>query len=159
MWQPGWEGSLGENSTYIHMSESRHCPPETMTALLVGWCLVIKLCLTLLQPHGLQPTRLLCPWEFLQYKIKRFFFNQTLISRRSNGKAVFLLQHILIRQSSPFWFKDQVRLVDCLNLASLPFSVLRSSKEVSRNHGPISHSQFSADCFSNSVLHPTCLLL
>ena len=27
--------------------------------------LVAKLCLTLQQPHGLQPTRLLCPWDFL----------------------------------------------------------------------------------------------
>ena len=27
-------------------------------------CLVAKSCLTLLQPHGLQPARLLCPWDF-----------------------------------------------------------------------------------------------
>ena len=27
-------------------------------------CLVGKLCLTLLRPHGLYPTRLLCPWDF-----------------------------------------------------------------------------------------------
>ena len=27
-------------------------------------CLVAKLCLTLVQPHGLQPVRLLCPWDF-----------------------------------------------------------------------------------------------
>ena len=26
--------------------------------------LVTQLCLTLLQPHGLKPTRLLCPWNF-----------------------------------------------------------------------------------------------
>ena len=33
----------------------------------VSWCccLVSKLCPTLLQPHGLQPARLLCPWDFL----------------------------------------------------------------------------------------------
>ena len=28
------------------------------------YCLVTKLCLTLLQPHGLQPARLVCPWNF-----------------------------------------------------------------------------------------------
>ena len=28
------------------------------------YCLVATSCLTLLQPHGLQPTRLLCPWDF-----------------------------------------------------------------------------------------------
>ena len=28
------------------------------------YCLVTKLCLTLLRPHGLQPTSLLCPWGF-----------------------------------------------------------------------------------------------
>ena len=27
-------------------------------------CLVAKLCPTLLQPHGLYPARLLCPWDF-----------------------------------------------------------------------------------------------
>ena len=27
-------------------------------------CLVTKSCPTLLYPHGLQPTRLLCPWDF-----------------------------------------------------------------------------------------------
>ena len=27
-------------------------------------CLVVKFCRTLLWPHGLQPTRLLCPWDF-----------------------------------------------------------------------------------------------
>ena len=27
-------------------------------------CLVAQPCLTLLQPHGLQPARLLCPWYF-----------------------------------------------------------------------------------------------
>ena len=27
-------------------------------------CSVCKSCLTLLQPHGLEPTRLLCPWDF-----------------------------------------------------------------------------------------------
>ena len=27
-------------------------------------CVVAKLCPTLLQPHGLQPTRLFCPWGF-----------------------------------------------------------------------------------------------
>ena len=28
------------------------------------YCLVAKLCPTLLRPHGLQPTSLLCPWDF-----------------------------------------------------------------------------------------------
>ena len=32
--------------------------------LFVCWCLVTKSCPALLQPHGLQPTRLLCPWDF-----------------------------------------------------------------------------------------------
>ena len=27
-------------------------------------CLVTQLCLLLLRPHGLYPTRLLCPWQF-----------------------------------------------------------------------------------------------
>ena len=29
-----------------------------------GYCLVARSCLALSRPHGLQPTRLLCPWDF-----------------------------------------------------------------------------------------------
>ena len=32
--------------------------------LVDGMCLVAKSCLTLMQPHGLYPSRLLCPWGF-----------------------------------------------------------------------------------------------
>ena len=32
--------------------------------LLCCCCLVTQLCLTLLRPHGLQPTRILCSWDF-----------------------------------------------------------------------------------------------
>ena len=32
--------------------------------IYVCYCLVTKFCLTHLRPHGLQLTRLLCPWEF-----------------------------------------------------------------------------------------------
>ena len=38
---------------------------ETNTTLLKQLhCLVAKSCLTFLRPHGLQSTRLLCPWDF-----------------------------------------------------------------------------------------------
>ena len=36
-WQPGREGSLGRMDTCICMAESLHCPPETITALLIGY--------------------------------------------------------------------------------------------------------------------------
>ena len=35
MWQPGWEGSLGEMDTC--MAESIHCSPETITTLLISY--------------------------------------------------------------------------------------------------------------------------
>ena len=35
-----------------------------MKTLNLGSCSVAQLCLTLLQPHGLERTRLLCPWDF-----------------------------------------------------------------------------------------------
>ena len=35
MWQPGWEGCLGENG-YMYMDESLCCPSETVTTLLDG---------------------------------------------------------------------------------------------------------------------------
>ena len=37
MWQPEWEGSLGENGyMYIYMAESFHCSPEAITILLMA---------------------------------------------------------------------------------------------------------------------------
>ena len=35
MWQPGWEGSLGENGYCICMAESLCHPPEMITTLLI----------------------------------------------------------------------------------------------------------------------------
>ena len=34
MWQPGWEGSLGENGYIICMAESLCCSPVIITFLL-----------------------------------------------------------------------------------------------------------------------------
>ena len=37
-WQPGWEGSLGENGYMcIYMAESLHCLPETIITLLIQY--------------------------------------------------------------------------------------------------------------------------
>ena len=47
--------------TFIHT----HTHTHTHTHIYIyECCLVAKLCPTLLQPHGLQPTRLPCPWDF-----------------------------------------------------------------------------------------------
>ena len=54
MWQPGWEGSLGENGTCMCVSESLCCSPETFTTLLIVYVCVQSLgCARLLRPHGL----------------------------------------------------------------------------------------------------------
>ena len=38
MWQPGWEGSLGENGhVYMYMAESLHYSPETTATLLISY--------------------------------------------------------------------------------------------------------------------------
>ena len=37
---------------------------DSMLWSVLCCCLVTKSCLTLLQPHGLSPTTLLCPWNF-----------------------------------------------------------------------------------------------
>ena len=40
MWQPGWEGSLGQNGyMYICVAESLGCSPKTIT-LLIGYLLL-----------------------------------------------------------------------------------------------------------------------
>ena len=55
-WQPGWEGSLGENG-YVYMSGwVPFCPPETITALLISCvCLVAQSCLTLCKAMDCSP--------------------------------------------------------------------------------------------------------
>ena len=37
---------------------------ERILLVTICCCLVAKLCQTLLKPHGLQPARILCPWDF-----------------------------------------------------------------------------------------------
>ena len=49
-------------------------------------CLVTKPCPTLLQPHGLQPARLLCPWDFS--------------GKNTRVYCHFLLQGIVLTQGS-----------------------------------------------------------
>ena len=66
MWQPGWEEFRGRMDTCTRMAESLHCSPEAITTLLIG-----HMCVCVnhsdmsysLQSHGLQPTRLLYPWN------------------------------------------------------------------------------------------------
>ena len=41
MWQPGWEGTLGENDTCICITESLRCSPETTTTLSIS-CTTIQ---------------------------------------------------------------------------------------------------------------------
>ena len=51
---------------------SSYIPHIIFSLLYIFWCcfvssdccLVTRLCLTLLRPHGLEPARLLCPWDF-----------------------------------------------------------------------------------------------
>ena len=40
------------------------CASVSILPLCICCCTFVKLCLTLLQPHGLQPFRLLCPCNF-----------------------------------------------------------------------------------------------
>ena len=52
-------------NAHIHLVCLKSDPDGNSTTLgIICCCLVAKSCLTLLQPHGSQPTRLLCPWDF-----------------------------------------------------------------------------------------------
>ena len=51
------------------------------------YCSVTKSCLTLLWPHWLEPTRLLCPWDFQGKNTGvdcHFFFQEIFLSQGSN---------------------------------------------------------------------------
>ena len=52
MWQPGQEGSLGENDPCVRMAESLCYLPETTTTLLINYAVVVQSlsCPTLCNP-------------------------------------------------------------------------------------------------------------
>ena len=47
----------------ITQNSGKYCNENTYKSSCCC-CLVVKSCLTFLQPHGLQPARFLCPWDF-----------------------------------------------------------------------------------------------
>jgi len=56
----------GRMDSYIHMAETVCCPPEIITALLIGYAAVLLSCFShvrLFVIQWLQPARLLCPWD------------------------------------------------------------------------------------------------
>ena len=65
-----YHGVLKTNAvTYRWETQPRHWGGtggcyKVLLGQVLCYCLVTKLCLTLLQPQGLEPTRLLCPWDF-----------------------------------------------------------------------------------------------
>ena len=48
----------------VILSEVRQTVRQISNYIAFCCCLLAKLCLTLLQPHGLQTSRILCPWDF-----------------------------------------------------------------------------------------------
>ena len=62
-------GLWGRTGTGICMAKSLHCSPETTTTLLIGYQFSsVQFSHSVVsdssRPHGLQPTRLLHPWDF-----------------------------------------------------------------------------------------------
>ena len=53
-----WRGSHFPISKFLERVKETSFPPPCCC------CLVTKSCPTLLRPHGLQPSRFLCPWDF-----------------------------------------------------------------------------------------------
>ena len=66
MWQLGWEGVWGAMNTCTCMAESLYCPPKTIKTLLISYAPVLSSSVMSdsLPTHGLQPTRVFCPWGF-----------------------------------------------------------------------------------------------
>ena len=69
-------------------AQCQSCEFVLAGAFVVVWA--SESCLTLLWPRGLQPTRLLCPWDFP--------------SRNTGVCCHFLLQGIFLTQESNLWF-------------------------------------------------------
>ena len=59
---------MNKSADFLFLSEATlkifHAVPLKLPVELSHSCLIAKLCLTLLRPHGLQPSRLRCPCDF-----------------------------------------------------------------------------------------------
>ena len=72
------------------MPQETTCNPVPVQECLQVYCcchLVARLCLTLLEPHGLQLARLLCPWDFQGTNIGmglHFLFQELFLTQGSN---------------------------------------------------------------------------
>ena len=65
--------------------------------LCVCLCSVTQSCPTLLRPHGLQPSRLLCPWDFWGKDTGLgFLFQGIFLTQESNLCLLHLLQILTI---------------------------------------------------------------
>ena len=58
---PGWASSEWQSQVSTRLSNEQKC--KGCVVFHCGW-LVIMLCPILLRPHGLEPTRVLRPWDF-----------------------------------------------------------------------------------------------
>ena len=76
----------GKKSILFSFAKIRHSPRKSIFFSHACCCLIAKSCLTLLQPHGLQPARLLCSCDFsgkntgvgCQFLLQGIFLNQGL---------------------------------------------------------------------------------
>ena len=55
---------LNTKLSYTQALETTILLSVSITLMILCRCLIAKPCPTLLGPHGLQPARLLCPWDF-----------------------------------------------------------------------------------------------
>ena len=100
----------------------RRCSPSL---IICRCCLVTKSCLTLLGPHGLWPTKFLCPWDFL--------------GKNTGVGCQFLLQGIFLTQgSNPCLLHWQV---DSLPLSHQGSNTNPSYNEVSPHTDQNGHHQ------------------
>ena len=96
---PGPPYSLRHNNIEImpvnNLTMASKCSSERKSHTSLGApCLVPQSCLTLLWPHGLQPTRILCPWDFPGKNIGvgfHFLLQGIFLTRRSNWHRQHLL--------------------------------------------------------------------
>ena len=86
-----------------------------------SYCLVSKLCLTRLRPHGVLPARLLCPWNFP--------------GKNTRVGCHFLLQGIFLTQGSNAHFlhcqEDSLPLSHQESPHSIPISTYNTVKIIS----------------------------
>ena len=106
-------------------------------------CLVTRLCLTLLPPHGLSPARLLCPWDFpgKNTRVGCHFLLQIISWTRDWMHVSCTARGLLHCRQILYWPRDQGSPDICLNIYLIYLDTLKTKQSYLPLWGTYKHTK------------------